>query len=76
MKATVEIADALLLEARNMAAARHTTLRQVVEEGLRALMNAQRTAGFRLPDESFGGEGLQKHDWAEVRAAIYEGRGE
>ena len=76
MKATVEIADALLLEARNMAAARHTTLRQIVEEGLRALINVQRTSGFRLPDESFGGEGMQKHDWAEVRKAIYEGRGE
>jgi len=76
MKATVEIADALLLEARNMAAARHTTLRQVVEEGLRALMNAQRNSHFQLPDESFGGEGLQKHDWEDVRKAIYEGRGE
>jgi len=76
MKATIEIADALLLEAKELAGERQTTLRQIVEEGLRAVLNAGRPERFRLQDRSFNGEGAATGGWPEIRRAIYEGRGE
>ena len=80
MKVTVEIADALLLEARELAAARNTTLRQIVEEGLLAVSAQQRPAIFKLRDGSFGAntgiQGPLATRWEDIRQAIYEGRGE
>jgi len=76
VKVTVEIADAVLQEARNLAAARQTTLRQIVEEGLRAVTGTRQMRRFRLRDGSFGGNGTSVSHWSDVRQAIYEGRGE
>jgi hypothetical protein len=80
MKTTVEIADQLLTEARRAADRRGTTLKALIEEGLRlALKDQQRTGAFRLRRASFKGEGLQAPlrdgDWERVRDLSYEGRG-
>lgn len=76
MKTTVEITDSLLLEARKLAAARSSTLRQIIEEGLRKMIEAQPEQPFRLRDGSFGSGGMRrKMTWDEIRDEIYEGRG-
>jgi len=81
MKTTVEIADALLEEAKKEASRRGTTLRALVEAGLREVLRNHRSERkpFRLRDESFGGGGLtpefEAGGWEAIRDAIYEGRG-
>lgn len=80
MKTTIDIADAVLREAQRTARAQGTTLRALVEDGLRrVLAERKRTARFKLRDRSFGGRGLQagraEGDWEEIRRAAYEGRG-
>jgi len=80
MKTTVEISSALLKEAKSVAAREHTTLRTLVEEGLREVL-ARRTKGrrFRLRKASFAGKGLQPElrgaSWERIRERVYEGRG-
>ena len=80
MKTTMEIADALLREAKLVARREHTTVRALVEAGLRTVLKSRRTSQrFKLRDASFRGQGLQPEfrgeRWDDVRAAIYEGRG-
>jgi hypothetical protein len=80
MKTTVEISDALLAEARAAAGREGTTVRALIEEGLRlAVERRKRRQRFKLRDASVGGEGLQPgfsfERWAEIRDTIYEGRG-
>jgi Arc/MetJ family transcription regulator len=80
MKTTIEIADALLTEARRVAEQRGVTLRTLVEEGLRHVVKTgKRRPEFRLRDASFTGEGLQPAfdgaPWERVRDAAYEGHG-
>jgi hypothetical protein len=76
MKTTLEIADSLLIQAKQLAAARSTTLRQIIEEGLRDLIETKLDPPFRLRDGSFGGKGMiGKKTWAEIRDEIYQGRG-
>lgn len=76
MKTTVEITDSLLAEARQLAAARSTTLRQIIEEGLRKVIEAKPAQPFRLRDASFGGQGMhRKMTWDEMRDLFYKGRG-
>jgi hypothetical protein len=80
MKTTVEIADALAREAKEIAAREGTTLRELIEAGLRSVLrDRRRKAAFRLRDASFGGNGLQPEfrgaDWERIREAAYEGRG-
>lgn len=77
MKTTVEIADSLLKEAKACAEARHVPLRQLIEEGLRTVVERERPKKkFKLRDGSFRGEGLQGNlSWEEIREIIYEGRG-
>ena len=59
-----------------MAAARSTTLRQIIEEGLRNVIETKQEQPFRLRDGSFGGQGmLRKMTWDEIRDEIYQGRG-
>lgn len=81
MKTTVEISDALALEAKQVASREKTTLRELVEVGLRTVLrDRRRKAGFRLRDASFGGKGLRSNlrgaDWERLREMAYEGRGE
>lgn len=80
MKTTVEIPDALLEEARRLAAREGTTLRALVEEGLRRAIAERKQAGaFRLRKVTFQGGGLQPHvagaPWERIRDLAYEGRG-
>ncbi len=80
MKTTVEIPDALLAEARRIAQRDATTLRGLVEEGLRRVLGERaEQSGFRLRKVSFGGQGLTDDlsgsSWEEIRRRAYEGRG-
>jgi hypothetical protein len=80
MKTTVEITDPLAKEAKAVARREKTTLRALIEAGLRqVLRDRRRRAGFRLRDASFRGDGLQPEfrdgDWQCIREATYEGRG-
>jgi len=80
MKTTIEIADTLLTEARQVASRDQTTLRALVEEGLREILRERKRAPrFRLRKASFRGKGLRPEiregDWDTIRAMAYEGRG-
>jgi hypothetical protein len=76
VKTTIEITDSLLTQAKQLAAARSTTLRQIVEEGLRNVIETKQRKPFRLRDGSFGGQGMRrKMTWDEIRDEIYQGRG-
>ncbi len=80
MKTTVDISDPLLRAAKQAARRDGTTLRTLVEHGLRlALAERRATAPTRLRDASVGGRGLQPGaeglSWEEIREATYAGRG-
>jgi hypothetical protein len=80
MKTTLEISDPLLEKARKLAAARGLTLRALVEQGLRQVVeDGPATEGFTLRDASFGGQGLQPHvrglSWDRLREMAYEDHG-
>ncbi|OFZ99646.1 MAG: hypothetical protein A2Z64_08375 [Betaproteobacteria bacterium RIFCSPLOWO2_02_67_12] len=79
MKTTIEISDPLLRQAKRVAAKERTTVRALVEQGLRRELGArQRGARFRLRPVTVGGKGLQPgvtHAWERLAALIYEGRG-
>ncbi|MDZ7627025.1 MAG: type II toxin-antitoxin system VapB family antitoxin [Parvularculaceae bacterium] len=81
MKTTIDIPDALLAEAQELARREKTTLRALTQEGLRKVIaekKAKKTP-FKLRDVSFGGDGLNDEfknaSWEQIRDAIYEGRG-
>ena len=80
MKTTVEIQDDLLRSAKRQARRERTTLRALVEEGLRRVLRGRKeSTPFRLRDASVGGEGVQQGiregDWETIRSLTYEGRG-
>jgi len=80
MKTTVEISDSLAEEAKRLAARERTTLRALIEAGLRIVLKERRKGvPFRLRDASFRGKGLQPEfrsgDWERIREAAYEERG-
>jgi hypothetical protein len=81
MKTTVELSDPLFRRAKRLAKRRGTTLRQVIEDALRAALDAEERAAARAPirTHTFGGRGLQPglswSDWGTIRAWSYEGRG-
>jgi hypothetical protein len=82
MKTTVELPDPLLESARRAAARQGTTLRGLIETGLRRVLadlGSGDSGAFELRDARFEGEGLQpgvsSGDWEAIRAAAYEGRG-
>jgi len=80
MKTTVEIADSLLAEAKALAAREQTSLRNLIERGLRQVVQ-ERTlrSDFELEDGSVPGRGLRPElrdsGWPEIRRTIYETRG-
>lgn len=80
VKTTLEISDPLLREARKIATREQTTLRELVEQGLRRVVAERRQqAPFKLRRATFKGRGLhpdfQGAGWDRIRDAIYEGRG-
>jgi hypothetical protein len=80
MKTTIEIADALLRDAKRVATREGVTLRTLVESGLRnEIERRRRPAAFRLRRASFKGKGLHAGarglGWDELRELAYTGRG-
>ena len=80
MKTTVHIPDSLLEEARNIANQERTTIKALVEEGLRhAIDERKKKCVFRLRKATFKGNGLQPDalaaSWEKIREMSYEGRG-
>ena len=80
MKTTVEIPDSLLDQARRLARQENSTVKALVEEGLRRILAERgRARSFKLRKVSFKGNGLQPRmagaSWQQIRDAAYEGRG-
>jgi len=77
MKTTVEISDAVLTAARELAKREQTTVKALMERGLRSeLAKAEQTSDFRLRRKSFGGKGLRKDNpearWDRLRELAYK----
>jgi succinylarginine dihydrolase len=81
MKTTIDIADGILSAAKRLAASEGTTLRALVEAGLRQVVaqHKERPAPFRLRRASVKGRGLrsdvQGRSWEQLREMAYEGHG-
>jgi hypothetical protein len=80
MKTTIDIADSLFEAARKVAQRDRTTLKALVEQGLRQVIaDRKRRPAFRLRKASFKGQGLNPQligaSWEQIRALSYEGRG-
>jgi Arc/MetJ family transcription regulator len=80
MKTTVDISDALFEAAKRRAAELNTTLRSLIEEGLRRVLEEpEAREPFELRDESVGGDGLdpdvREGGWRRVAELVYEGQG-
>lgn len=80
MKTTIELPDSLLTAAKTAAAKDHTTLRALIEQGLRIVLARRKSkTRFLIRDGSVDGDGLQpdiqEGDWGCIRDRIYEGRG-
>jgi hypothetical protein len=82
MKTTIHIPDSLFNEARKVARQEKTTLKALVEEGLRNVVagrREKRSKAFKLRKAAFKGQGLQPHlagvAWDQILDLSYEGRG-
>jgi hypothetical protein len=81
MKTTIEISDPLLRDAKKLASREGTTLRTLVESGLRSELQRRKSPAdeFRLRRASFKGKGLKPEaaalTWDQLRALAYAGRG-
>jgi len=80
IKTTIEISDSLLAAAKELAARERTTLRALVEAGLRRVIDErEQQPPFQLREVTFGGKGLSPEfrdaGWEKIRDAIYEGHG-
>jgi hypothetical protein len=81
MKTTVELSDDTLEQARRVAAQEGTSLRALLEEGLRRVLAERRgrRAGFHLRRATFRGKGLAPEfagaSWSTVRDAVYREHG-
>jgi Arc/MetJ family transcription regulator len=79
MKTTIEIADALLDAAKRRAEKEGSTLRALVEEGLRRLLRDKAPTRGGIRRATFRGQGIRPEvkegSWDRIRDEIYEGRG-
>ncbi len=79
MKTTVEISDALLTDARALAEREQTTLKALVEEGLRRVVADAKRGATRVPPRivTFSGHGLQPgvESFEDMLTQVYAGRG-
>ena len=80
MKTTVELSDALLRQAKRVALKERTTVKALIERGLRLVVSGQNASrAFTLRRASFRGDGLVSgqslRDWSAIREAIYSERG-
>lgn len=82
MKTTVQISDALLADVQKIVLKRKTTLKALVDEGLRLVVEQEHAPKklVKLKDFSYGDPDvpwpLEGKSWEEIRNIIYEGRGE
>jgi hypothetical protein len=81
MKTTVEISDGILYDARKVAAREKTTVRALIEAGLRReIQERRRTGRFRLRRASVKGRGLRGElsgaTWEQIREIASKRRGE
>jgi hypothetical protein len=73
MKATVDIAEAVLKEAKLIAAREGVTLRSLVEEGLRRVIEdrVEQKSGFKMRDVRYGSgggvPGIDVNDWMSMK---------
>jgi hypothetical protein len=80
MKTTIQIPDILFEEVRKLAHQEKTTMKVIVEEGLRRIISERkRRSSFKLRKVTFKGNGLQPHltgtSWDQILQFSYEGRG-
>ena len=78
MKTTVDIEDRLFERAKDEARRRRTTLRKLIEDGLRhALKQPAKQTSYRIRDVSVGGDGLLPgvgpHNWFELSERVWTG---
>lgn len=76
MKTTIELPEALFSKAKRHARKHKTTLKALIEEGLRHVLASKTDeASFKLRDASVNGKGLNPefHEagWEQLRDAIY-----
>jgi hypothetical protein len=76
VKTTIDIADGLLTEAKERARHEGTTLRELVERGLRTALAQPAAADRPAPCPVTGRldplPGVDPDDWDAIRASIYE----
>ncbi len=77
MKTTVNLPDQLLREAQELARRGRTTLRELIETGLRAVVKQRSIQNrFVLDDASVDGRGLQPAlrgaSWEQIRDTIHD----
>jgi hypothetical protein len=80
MKTTVEISDSLLRLAKRVALSERTTVKALIEQGLRLVVaERKREATFTLRKAAFHGDGLVSgrslQEWAAIRDLVYSERG-
>jgi hypothetical protein len=80
MRTSVDIPDPLLRRAKKLARARGTTLRELLLDGLRIMVEREGSAGvYRMNDRSFGEgglvEGLSWTDSERMDELVYGDRG-
>jgi hypothetical protein len=80
MKTTVQIPDSLFKEAQKVAREERTTMKALIEAGLRRVISEHRQRErFKLRRATFKGRGLQPDfegaAWDKLRDTSYEGRG-
>lgn len=80
MKTTIELPEALFNKAKRHARARRTTLKALIEQGLRLVLAEKRDGPrFKLRDASVSGKGLNPEyrdaSWEQLRDTIYKGEG-
>lgn len=79
MKTTIELPEALFAKAKRYARAHKTTLKALIEHGLRQVMAERKdTPAFKLRDASVDGDGLnpafRNATWDQLRDTLYGGR--
>ena len=78
MKTTINLPDSLLERARVLAEREKTTIRALVEEGLRIVLDerSEAKAQFRLRPASISGQGLHPDaasaSWESIREVSYQ----